>query len=129
MKKQNVKKVSDKKVVVQVPEFVQKLSTYDLIKQFFSDFLKTKVSPKKSVVRDDGFFSDPKTWPERRHIALLVDNRVADVMIVQPKFAGILLSQPKFVEITPEEHKLVKLDAEYVDGKFVHPLDDHDHED
>lgn len=129
MKNNKTKKSSDKKIIVQVPDFVQKLSTYDLLKQFFSDFLSSKTTPKRSVVRDDGFFSDPKTWPDRRHIVLLVDNKVADVMIVQPKFASVLLSQPKFVEVTPEEHQSVKLDAEYIDGQFKHPMDDHKHED
>lgn len=129
MKKIKARKSTDKKVIVQVPDFVQKLSTYDLLKQFFADFLSKKIAPKRSVVREDGFFSDPKTWPERKHIVLLVDNKVADVMIVQPKFANILLAQPKFVEVTPEEHQNIKLDAEYVDGKFKHPMDDHKHED
>jgi hypothetical protein len=123
------KKSPDKKIIVKVPDYVQKLSTYDLIKQFVADLMAAKTAPKQSVVRDDGFFSDPKTWPERKHVVLLVDNKVADVMIVQPKFAGILLSQPTFIEVTPETHQSIKLGSEYIENKFVHPLDDHKHED
>lgn len=127
--KKKTKKSPDKKVVVKVPDYVQKLSTYDLIKQFISAFITSKTAAKQSVVRDDGFFSDPKTWPERKHVVLLVDNKVADVMIVQPKFASILLSQPTFIEVTPEEHQSIRLGSEYIDNKFTHPIDDHKHED
>jgi hypothetical protein len=121
------KKTREKKVVIQVPDLVQKLSTWDLIKDAYRIFVGRKINPKRSPVNPNGMVPDPRSWPKVHHLALVVEGELMDVMVVQPKFASVLLSQPTFIEVSPETHGSLVLGSKYVDGKFVAPENTHVH--
>ncbi len=123
------KRAKEKKVVIQVPNLVQKLSTLDLIKDAFRIFVGRKITPKRSPINPNGMVPDPMAWPKVHHLALVIDDELVDVMVVQPKFAAVLLSQPKFVEVSPETHGSMVLGSKYIDGKFVAPANTHVHGD
>ena len=125
--KQN--KTKEKKIIIQVPDLVQKLSTLDLIKDAFRIFVGKKFPTKQSPNNPNGMVPDPMSWPKAHHIALVIGDELVDVMVVQPKFAAVLLSHPKFVEVSPETHGSIKLGSKYIDGKFVAPDGAHEHGD
>lgn len=112
---------SDRKLVVNVPGDVKRITTLDLIKMAVLKSLDGKKA-KKSVVSENGIMPDMSRMSDISALAIIVDNEVVDVMRAQPRLSSILLAEPKFVKIT-EEDGGIRIGDKYLDGKFV-PQDD-----
>lgn len=56
--------------------------------------------------------------PKTHNVAIILDGKVADVLVVNPKMADLLLANPKFEEVTDADH-VHPGRTEYVEGKFV----------
>lgn len=55
-------------------------------------------------------------------LAIILDEKVVDIIHTDERFAAIWLSNPIVVDVTPEEGKeiAVHLNDEYIDGQFIH---------
>jgi len=112
---------SERKLVVNVPGDVKRITTLDLIKMAVLKSLDGKKA-KKSVVSENGIMPDMSRMNDISTLAIVVDNEVVDVMRAQPRLSSILLAEPKFVKINKEDGG-VRIGDKYLDGKFV-PQDD-----
>jgi hypothetical protein len=112
---------SERKLVVNVPGDVKRITTLDLIKMAVLKSLDSKKA-KKSVVSENGIMPDMSRMNDISTLAIVVDNEVVDVMRAQPRLSSILLAEPKFVKINKEDGG-VRIGDKYLDGKFV-PQDD-----
>jgi len=87
------------------------LSTFDLIKRFFT-------KNKKFKNKKDLPSSSEATIPDGihvNHLAIVLDGEVQEVIRAQNKLAALFLSEPLFVEFDPKD-KYVKIGWKY-DGK------------
>jgi hypothetical protein len=92
----------EKRLVLQVPDVVQKLSTLDLIKRAVSIWLD-KVGYKKMPISDaKNGMPEMQNWENVYSFAIVLDGEVVDLMRVQQRLAVVLQAQPKFVKFDPE---------------------------
>lgn len=110
----------EKRIVVNVPDVVQKISTLDLIKKAVLETLERKRNGKKSVTSERGFTPDFSKMSDISYLAIVIDGEVVDVMRAQPKLTAMLLSNPTFVKFNPEEIQ-VKPGFLYEDNKLKQP--------
>ena len=88
------------------------------IRQFLKIFLVERLILKKqkNYEMHDGKLVEldpPKTYS----IAIILDDMVRDVLVVNPKFADLLLANPTFAEVEDGDHVHPGRTA-YVGGKF-----------
>lgn len=109
----------EKKLVIQVPDVVQKISTLDLVKRAFSIWLDKVGYKKANLISPENGMPDMHRWDNIYTFAIVVDNEVVDIMRVQQKLAVVLQSEPKFIKFDPET--IQPLPGWKYDGKFVDP--------
>jgi hypothetical protein len=65
--------------------------------------------------------SEAREFPPIK-LAIILDEKVVDIIHTDERFAAIWLSNPIVVDVTPEEGEdiAVHLNDEYVDGQFIH---------
>jgi hypothetical protein len=111
----------EKKLVINVPPIMQRLTTFQIIKRAIWVWLDKK-SYKKAPAKDPGAgMPQMHAWSNVSHFAVVVDEDVVDVMRVQPRMAAWLQSGPRFVMFDPEVEFTIRPGTKYVDGKFVDP--------
>jgi len=115
------RKKAERKLVVNVPGDVKRITTLDLIKMAAIKLLDNKKS-KKSVISENGIIPDMSRMNDISTLAIIVDNEVVDVMRAQPRLTSILLSEPRFVKVN-ETDGGIKIGDKHLDGKFI-PKDD-----
>jgi hypothetical protein len=111
----------NKKVVIRAGENIHKVSTWDIVKSYFRSKLPKQ---KQSSITDDAnsAMPDTKLWDSVNHIAIILDDKVEDVIRTQDRMAALLLSQPTFVEYIPDSgDQYPVIGAKHVNGKFVVP--------
>jgi hypothetical protein len=96
---------------------VHVLSTWDIIKNYC--YNKIVFGIKEPVgnnsippAPDDDLVS---------HLAVILDDRVQEIMRAEQRFTSLLLSQPKFVEFNPNTDEYPGIGWEYLDGSFIEP--------
>lgn len=109
----------EKKLVIHVPDVVQKVSTLDLIKRAFSIWLDKVGYKKASVISPQSDMPDMQRWDNIYTFAIVVDGEVVDIMRVQQKLAVVLQSEPKFIKFDPEQ--VQPLPGWKYDDKFIDP--------
>ncbi len=92
----------EKRLVIQVPDVVQKLSTLDLLKRAFSVWLDKVGYKKMPISNPKNGMPNMQRWDNIYTFAIIVDDEVVDIMRVQQKMAIVLQAQPKFVSFDPE---------------------------
>ena len=110
----------EKKIIVNVPDTVQKISTLDLIKKAVLETLERKKAGKKPATTTRGFTPDFNKMSDISYLAIVVDNEVVDIMRAQPKLTAMLLSNPTVVKFDPEEIQ-VQPGFLYEDNKLKQP--------
>ena len=106
----------EKRIVVRVPRSIQKLSTWFLIKRAFSIWLDKISVKKESFSKPDNGMPNMYNWENVDTFAIVVDNKVVDIMRAQTNLSKMLQSQPKFVKI---EEDMPSVGWDFVDGKFI----------
>lgn len=95
---------------------------------FYKKFIESERA-KVSVYRENASFTDPNKLLEgieTKHIAIVIDGKVKELIRLQSHAADILLSKKaKLVEFDPEKVQ-VKKGSEYKDSKFVEDTDEKD---
>jgi hypothetical protein len=101
----------------------EEMSTLEVLKIFLISKLP---SGKEKIVRELSNVNEPPQNISISHIAVVLDNKVEEVLRCQNRLAALLLSNPEFVEFDPElEYPLIGL-TEYADGKLVTPKPEND---
>jgi hypothetical protein len=96
----------------------EEMSTLEVLKIFLISKLPRG---KEKIVRELSNTNEPPPDISINHIAIVLDDRVEDVIRCQNRLAALLLSNPVFVEFDPkEEYPVIGL-TEYVDQKLVTP--------
>jgi hypothetical protein len=111
----------EKKLVINVPPVIQRLSTFEIIKRSVWFWLDRKTTKKASAKDPGAGMPNMQSWSNISHFAIVVGDDVMDVMHVQPKMAAWLQSNPKFVMFDAEDGFPPMPGFRYVDGKFVDP--------
>jgi hypothetical protein len=92
-----------------------------LLHFFYNKFINNERS-KVSVYREKASFQDPNKLLEgieTKHVAIIIDGQVKELIRLQSHAADILLSKnAKFVEFDPQKIS-VKKGTEYKNSKFV----------
>lgn len=105
------------------PKFYEQMTTRELINLWIISKLP-KV--KEKVVREQQHLREapPPPPPDVRHIAIVLDGVVEDVILAQPRLSALLLSGPTFVEIdTSKQSKPQVGITRYENGEFVNDMD------
>ena len=99
---------------------VHVLSTWDMIKDYC--YRKIAFGIKEPV----GNNSIPPAPDEDSisYIAVILDDRVQEIMRAEQRFTSLLLGQPKFVEFNPKTDAYPGIGWEYVDGEFIKPTEE-----
>jgi hypothetical protein len=118
MKNISRKSRPEKKIVINVPGDVKRISTLDLIKKAVLESLERKKKGKKSAVSKGGFMPDFDMMQDISFIAIVVDGEVQDIMRAQPRLTSILMAKPTFVRFNPEDIQ-VRPGDKYDGSKFV----------
>lgn len=106
------------------PKFYEQMTTRELINLWIISKLP-KV--KEKVIREQQHLREapPPPPPDVKHIAIILDGVVEDVILAQPRLSALLLSGPTFVEIdTSNQSKPQVGITRYENGKFVNDMDD-----
>jgi hypothetical protein len=88
-------------------------------------FNKKKNLRKKSTVRD---IQMPVPPVSATRIAVVLDDKVEEVLMAEGRLAALLLSQPKFVEIDLNIEKKPTIGWYYKNNEFVYIEEDKDNE-
>ena len=60
------------------------------------------------------------TPPKTHKVAIILDNKVMETLVINPKFADLLLANPTFVEVEENDH-VHPGRTFYVEGQFLTP--------
>ncbi len=87
-------------------------------RQFLKVFLVERLILKKQTNYNmhDGRLVEIEP-PKTHKVAIVLDSKVMDTLVVNPKFADLLLANPTFVEVQEEDH-VHPGRTYYVEGKF-----------
>lgn len=97
----------------------RELSLLEIIKRFF--FSKITSSVKKQSFYAKKETPPPPPPPDNvsiNHIAIILDDRVEEVIRCENRLAALLLSEPSFVEFNPEQTQVFIGKTEYVSNEF-----------
>lgn len=108
----------EKKLVIQVPGDVKRITTLDLAKKLLLDWSERRRIGKKSAISPNGFTPDMDRMSDISHLAIIVDGEVVDVMRAQARLTSILLAKPEFVRFDPQATQ-VRAGDKYEDGKII----------
>lgn len=111
----------EKKLVINVPPIMQRLSTFELLKRTLWYWLDRKTIKKTPVKDPAAGMPNMHDWTSISHFAIVVGEDVVDVMRVQPKMATWLQSNPRFVMFDPQQEFSISPGFKYVNDKFIDP--------
>lgn len=111
----------EKKLVINVPPTIQRISTLDIIKRAALVWLDKKSFKKKPAKDASHGMPNMSAWSNVFNFAIVIDDDVVDVMRVQPRMATWLQSNPKFILFDPTTDYEVMPGFKYSDGKFINP--------
>jgi hypothetical protein len=91
------------------------------LRQFFKIFLVERLILKKQKQYNmhDGKLVE-LTPPKTHKVAIVLDSKVMETLVINPKFADLLLANPTFVEVDEDQHVHAGRTF-YVEGKFITP--------
>lgn len=105
------------------PKFYEEMTTLELINLWIISKLprvKEKIVNEQHNLRQ----GPPPPPADVKHIAIILDGVVEDVILAQPRLSALLLSNPIFVQIdTSKDVKPQVGITRYEDGKFVSDLE------
>lgn len=91
------------------------------LRQFFKIALVERfiLKKQKNYNMNDGKLIEI-TPPKTHKVAIILDNKVMETLVINPKFADLLLANPIFVEVEETDH-VHPGRTFYVEGQFLTP--------
>jgi hypothetical protein len=97
---------------------IRELKLIDIIKQVFISWIKKPKEKQKYIQTPERTENTPPENIKINYIAIVLDDRVEEVIRCENRLAALLLSNPVFVEFLPAEIEVQVGGTRYIDGNL-----------